>query len=495
MRIRFHGAIDEVTGSCYELVDEVMNLHVLVDCGLVQGEFGADDRNRRSFPFDPKTLTHVFLTHAHSDHSGLVPRLYAEGYRGTVYCTEETASLAKLVQLDSARLRLVPYSKKDVEAQRFHEPAQATTFRTACPVGKDFFVNYFRSGHMLGATSIRLLWGPRDQQKSITFSGDIGPNPEDEEVFPLAAFRMNPYWSDYLVVESTYGGTVREPLTTWERIGKLAAALGPALARGGTVIIPCFSLERLPDVLCDLTMLFARAAKVLHSIPVVVDSGIGLSAMKVMAKAIDRTLTKREGTQVRDVWLGRGIFRLLGLDRRSADDRELVLDALREMLLQDYRPRLPRAGGLENWRRIWRPGRVNGEPRQVPQGPAIVLASGGMCEGGPVQFYLRELLADPTTTVIFPGFCAPATIGGKLLEIRNVVGEQRLRLGGHWSSMVRAFASQRFERPSTRSTAIRPMPTRRVSSTGCGLPVQVSPGRRSLAPSSSRMARPNLAVS
>lgn len=432
MRIRFHGAIDEVTGSCYELVDEVVKLHILVDCGLVQGEHEADTRNMRRFPFDPRTLTHVFLTHAHSDHSGLVPRLYAEGYRGTVYCTEETASLAKLVQYDSAKLGFAPYSKEDVDAQRFHEPSNATTFRMVCPIATDFFAIFFRSGHMLGATSIQLLWGPRGPgQKAITFSGDVGPNREDEEVFPLTAFRMNPYRADYLVVESTYGGTVREPITTMDRISKLESAVGRVVVEGkGTLIIPCFALERLPDMLCDLTFIFAKASAQMNSIPVIVDTGLGTAALMVMAKAIERAYTLKDGKRVRDVWLGRGIYRLLGLDWQSGEHRDLVLDLVREMLLRGYEAKLPRTGALAHWRRIWTPGTSKVAERRLPNRPAIVLATDGMCEGGPVQFYLRSLLSDPSTTVLFPGFCGTSTIGGKLLEMRDLDEAQRRRLGG-----------------------------------------------------------------
>ncbi len=432
MKIRFHGAIDEVTGSCYELVDDVMKLHILVDCGLVQGEHEADVRNQRPFPFDPRTLTHVFLTHAHSDHSGLVPRLYAGGYRGSVYCTEETASLAKLVQSDSAKLGLAPYSKKDVDAQKFHEPSQATTFRMVCPIAADFFAIFFRSGHMLGATSIQLLWGPRGpNQKAITFSADVGPNREDEEVFPLTAFRMNPYRADYLVVESTYGGTVRESITAEDRIAKLEEAVRHAVVeRKGTLIIPCFALERLPDVLCDLTFIYSKTPSLMNSIPVTVDSRLGTAAMRVMAQAIGRSYTLRDGKRVRDVWLGRGIFRLLGLDWQSGEHRELVLDMVREMLLNGYEAKSPRTAALAHWRRIWTPGTSKVGELRVPQGPAIVLATGGMCEGGPVQFYLRSLLTEPTTTVLFPGFCGPSTIGGKLLEMRDLDEAQRQRLGG-----------------------------------------------------------------
>ncbi|HRE89617.1 MAG TPA: MBL fold metallo-hydrolase RNA specificity domain-containing protein, partial [Myxococcota bacterium] len=145
---------------------------------------------------------------------------------------------------------------------------------------------------------------------------------------------------------------------------------------------------------------------------------------------IERSYTLGDGMRVRDVWLGRGIFRLLGLDWQSPEHRELVIDAVREMLLDGYEAKLPRTGALAHWRRIWTPGTSKAEERRVPRGPAVVLATGGMCEGGPVQFYLRSLLADPTTTVLFPGYCSASTIGGKLLEMRNLDETQRKRLGG-----------------------------------------------------------------
>lgn len=432
MRIRFHGAIDEVTGSCYELVDDAMKLHLLVDCGLVQGELDADTRNRRPFPFEPATLTHVVLTHAHADHSGLVPRLYAEGYKGSVYCTKETAELAKLVQTDSASLGLVPYTKKDVARQQFHEPDAATGFGRKCPIAKDLFVEFYRSGHILGATSVTIRWGPKgDAQKTITFSADVGPNAEDREVLPLIGYRMSPARADYLVVESTYGATVRAPLTAEDRLG----LLGDAIERGtkdrqGTIIIPCFALERLPDVLCDLTVLFARQPARFANLPVVLDTSLGHSANRVMAEGLERSIVLKDGMRVRDTWLGRGIYRLLGLDWKDPDARNLVLDAVKEMLLPTYQRKHPRVGTLAHWRRIWVQQNRANNLRNTLSGPAVVLTTGGMCDGGPVQYYLLRLLADPSTTVLFPGYCGSATIGGKLLELKNLDVEQRRRIGG-----------------------------------------------------------------
>ncbi|MCC6623553.1 MAG: MBL fold metallo-hydrolase [Deltaproteobacteria bacterium] len=433
MRIKFHGPIDEVTGSCYELIDDVMQVHMLVDCGLVQGPPDAEKRNRAPLPFDPRTLTHVVLTHAHIDHSGLIPRLYAEGYRESVYCTRETAELARLVLEDCAQLGGVPYTKRDVARIKFHEPTKATSFGCYCPIGPDLLLRFYRSGHILGATSVTLHWGAKEATRAISFSGDLGPNVKDAEILPLMGYRMSPARSDYAVIESTYGGTVRPPISMEERLAQLAAALDRGLVeRRGVIVIPCFALERMQDVLCDLTFLFAREPERFADVPVILDSTLALKANQIMANAFERTTIVKDGTRASDTWLGRGLYRLLGLDRKDPDARPVVLDAVREMLTDRAETTRvtevphPAGGPLASWRRIWR----RRERQTTVTGPAIVLAAGGMCEGGPVQYYLLRLLGDPTTTVLLPGYCGPATVGGQLLAMKNLPREQRLRLDG-----------------------------------------------------------------
>lgn len=429
MKLRFHGAIEGVTGSCYELKDESMGVHMLVDCGMVQGELDHEERNRRRFPFEPRSLTHVVLTHAHADHSALIPRLYAEGYRGSVYALDETQRLAQIVQQDAAA-HGAPYKKAAVRKVAWHEPSSAL-FGNYCPIGTDLFLRFFRSGHIVGAASVSVSWGQRGAQRGITFSGDIGPNTEDAEVLPLLGFRMSPPATEYLVVESTYGGTVRPALTTVDRLAALERELDAALfERKGTVVIPCFALERTQDVLCDLTLLFMRNPAKYASIPVVVDSAMAAQAALVMADGFERTYVSKGGRKTPDAWLGRGIFRELGMNWREVGDHALVVDCVREMLDPGHIPKVERRGQVKHWRRIWERATKENGHRDKLVGPAVVLAGQGMCDAGPVHRYLKRLLPLETTTIIFPGYCGGSSVGGKLLAMALLPDEQRQRQGG-----------------------------------------------------------------
>ena len=197
MRLRFHDPLDRVTGSCYEMHDPLTGHHFLVDCGMRQGDPDADARNRGPLPFDADALQFVALTHAHLDHCGLIPRLYVEGFAGTVYATRETIALAKVVLRDAARQAGAPYTEMDVQRIKWHEPQRAV-FGDFCPVGQDLWLRFYRTAHILGATAVSVVWGPGPKpgdartQRSITFSGDLGDNADGDEHAALMRFRMHP---------------------------------------------------------------------------------------------------------------------------------------------------------------------------------------------------------------------------------------------------------------------------------------------------------------
>jgi metallo-beta-lactamase family protein len=212
MQINFLGPIDRVAGSCYWLKDEKLDVEFLVDCGIKQG--GAREENNewnrgKAFPFDPAGLDFVVLTHAHIDHCGMVPYLYKEGFDGPVHCTVETARLAKLMLRDSASRDETPFDRSDVNLVHWDTALETShgPFNHPFPVAEDVFVDFCRNGHILGSVSASIKWGPpkTEEQKSIRFSGDIGPSLEDEPLHPFLRFRMRDFQADYVVMESTYG--------------------------------------------------------------------------------------------------------------------------------------------------------------------------------------------------------------------------------------------------------------------------------------------------
>jgi metallo-beta-lactamase family protein len=423
MRIKFIGPLNRVTGSGYHLTDPATGHNLLVDFGMVQGEVDAEALNRGPLPFDPKALKQVILTHAHIDHCGLLPRLYKEGYSGSVYTLNETAELAKLVLRDAAKHDKTLYTQKDVDRIQWHEPGKAM-FGNPCPIGPDLFVRFFRSGHILGAASVTVMWGSRGSQRTITFSGDLGPNPDGRELLPLLAHGHTPVSSDYVVMESTYGGTTRPVVTAEERLDALDRALSAALFdRGGVVIIPAFAIGKTQDVLTDLHLLFALNSEKFGAIPVYLDAPLASRVGEVYAKAADRSFVCGRGEKVRPAWLGRALGQRLGIDLST--DAASLADCVKEMLLPDHVAMPERPGLGSSWRRIWTP--MPRDARSTLAGPAIVVTGGGMCEGGPVLEHFEHHLDDPRATVMLVGYAGPSTLGGALQELTRLPASERAR--------------------------------------------------------------------
>jgi metallo-beta-lactamase family protein len=378
-RLRFLGATATVTGSRFLV--QAGSARVLVDCGLFQGYKPLRLKNWAPFPVDPRSLDAVLLTHAHLDHSGYLPRLVREGFRGPVYCTEATQALCDILLPDSARLleeeaghaNAIGSSRHHPAAPLYTEADANAALRRLQPVAPEARVEIlpglhasFRlQGHILGAASVALEFAGR----RVLFSGDIG-RADDPLMFAPKARED----ADVLVVESTYGDRRHPP---GELGPQLAKALSPVLAHGGVVVIPAFAVGRAQLLLHELTRLQARGA--LPQVPLYLNSP--------MANAV---------TALYD--------RFPGAHRLEAAD----LDRIRR--------------GTRIVRSVEESKSLNRR-----HGPMILVAGSGMATGGRVLHHLKAFAPDRRNAIVLSGFQAGGTRGAALArgaETIRIFGEE-----------------------------------------------------------------------
>ncbi len=444
MKLRILGPLGRVTGSGYLL--EYNGRYTLVDYGLRQGEGEAGTRWNCAAPdFDLKLLDSVFLTHAHLDHCGNLPLLVRHGWRGKVLCTKETAALAGIVLADTLRRGGTSWSQRDLDRLSFEErgPRVLDHFY---PIAQDLWFALHRTGHIPGAVSVQLIWGPRSDQRSIAFSGDIGPAVEGRQTSLLNGHWMSPRGIsrrggapratpplDVLVMESTYGARSRDPVdgTMEARLGHLTGLLRRNREAGGVLVLPCFAVDRTQAVLADLHLLAAREPELFAGVPVYLDAPMASRVNEVYVKALGRRQAFK--TKVRPLWLGKPFFEQLGLDRRSPSDLELAEGMVRSMLLgrsgDDPLEGQEQHGSpvVRGWRALVEPD----APSSSLEGPAVLVTGGGMLMGGRVMNHLPHLLRDPRTTLALTGFCAPGTVGRTLAALTELsAGERELLPGG-----------------------------------------------------------------
>jgi metallo-beta-lactamase family protein len=259
-----HGGVGAVTGANFLL--EGAPGKFLIDCGLRQGDRFGEAENYEDFPYDPKVITALFVTHAHMDHIGRIPKLVRDGFRGTIYSTKETHLLTKIMFGDAlslltreAQQKQIPplYEQKDIDVALtlwqeipYHETKEIT---------EGFSVYVKDAGHILGSAMYEFHYG----EKKMLFTGDLGNSPSI-----LIKDTESPEGADYLLMESVYGDRNHE--THEERDSRFAEILTDTIKRGGAVIIPAFSLERTQDILYSLNNLVE--GKKIPSVPVFVDS-------------------------------------------------------------------------------------------------------------------------------------------------------------------------------------------------------------------------------
>ena len=385
--LTFLGGVGTVTGSKF-LLDHPSG-RVLVDAGLYQGLAAHRRRNWETFPVEPGTIDHVLLSHAHLDHTGYLPRLVREGFRGAVTCTAETADLAAIVLRDSAHLQeedaryaneagfsrhdpaLPLYDHRDVErALRLMAPA---SLGTPIELGPGATATLRPAGHILGSAIVQVETG----EHRVLFSGDLG-----RAHHPLLRPPADPPEAGTIVVESTYGDRTHPPADPH----RLADAICRTVERGGSVLIPAFAVDRTELVLLELRRLMGEGA--VPVVPVYVDSPMALAALDVYRRA-----ARRGGAELRD-----GACELVA---GFHVDGVPVVHAVHDV-----------AGSQ----------RLNN-----PGAPSIVISASGMATGGRVVHHLAHQLPDRRNCVILTGYQAAGTRGRQLVD-----GAREVKIHGRY---------------------------------------------------------------
>jgi metallo-beta-lactamase family protein len=442
MEVCFIGPIGKVTGSCTWMRDTQRGWSFLVDCGMQQGEMTATEWNQCNWPFKPSEIKFVILTHAHIDHSGLIPALYRDGFKGTVYCTRETAELAKLSLTDAAKFPDAPFKEKDVERIKWHEPQRKPLLGNFHPIDHDLFVRFFRVGHVVGAVSASIYWGSKGEgQKSITFSGDIGPYFEDEENLPLLRFNMNPAPSNFAVIESTYGRRVRpvEETDAEHRRANLRLLIDQAIERQGALVMPAFALGRTQNLLFDLSWIYLEDPEKYRAVTILIDSPSAMKMHDIVCEALSRTECTggHAGGKVRPMWLGKQLFRMLGLDDKDPLHHQRANEIIAMTLGMKATGDSEHKDLGNDMAKRWRPlckvvSRADREQliAEALGKPTVAVVSSGMCDGGPALAWLPRVLESARCQVALTGYCASGSAGGRLRSLENIPTSELVRHSG-----------------------------------------------------------------
>ena len=387
--ITFYGAAQEVTGSCHLLEAPGLG-RILLDCGMHQGGDAVERIQDEQFAFDPASIDAVVLSHAHLDHSGMLPRLCKEGFSGPIYCTRATADLLEIMLQDSVGLYLRDLERTNLRNSRRGKPllepiytqddvetvltlCQGHRYTQSIPLGEGGSLCFYDAGHILGSAIVEICLQDKGQEKRLVFSGDLGK--ADSVLMNVPA---RPGKADVLLVESTYGD--RDHRGEEDTVVQLRDILRETWRAGGSVMIPAFAVGRTQDILFHLGCLF-HAGELDHW-EVFLDSPMAIAV-----------------TRVYDRWL-----KLLdGEDVRHLSDEH-------KNSLEKFLPTLNMASSTDESMAI---NRI--------KGGAIIIAGSGMCTGGRIRHHFKQRIWDNRNTVLFTGYQARGTLGRILVDgARNI---------------------------------------------------------------------------
>ena len=444
MKMNFLGAVGVVTGSCTWLQDEERGWNFLIDCGLNLDESRGPNWNHGHWPFDPSLIQFVGLTHAHLDHCGLIPLLYKRGFKGPIYCTKETALIATKILEEQAKQEGSCYTSKDVAKIVWKPFRDDLPLAQPRPVNTDLFLRAYRSGHIIGAVSLAVLWGAQGpEQKSIIFSGDIGPGCEDQEGTSLIRHPWKPLPANYAVIESTYGNLVRstEQKSPDARRENLQRLLERVVEQEGTLLLPAFAIGRIQDVLFDLHAIVASDPKRFAPLKVLLDAPLASRIQPIVANALETSEVTGKNGKVRLRWLGKQVFRLLGLDDKNPDDIDTAIEICRQALNRKHdeiSARITQGNEVaRNWKALIQTPKELGLDRTTqPDGPTVIVCGSADGENGAAAKWLPTLLSNERNIIASTGYTSAASVMTRLMSLATTAKHERRRHTGNleWSN-------------------------------------------------------------
>lgn len=387
MKISFHGADHEVTGSCHLI--ECNGKRILIDCGLYQGSREMVEDNAQDFGFDPASIDFLLLTHAHLDHCGRIPLLVKRGFQGEIIATSASRELARLIMLDSANLQEEEAAYQTRKAARARgrnhstetiEPlysvldalnsmdnfGRVAAYNEMLDIAPGIRATFLDAGHILGSASIFLELEEKEHKRRVLFSGDLGYS--DRVILRNPA---TPPHVDVVIMETTYGD--REHKKLQPSIEELYQGIQDTFRRGGNVIIPTFALERAQEILYFLREGIAQN-KLSASTQVFLDSPMAISATEIFGRHPE-CYDAETAEYFRS---GKDVFSLPGLHFTRETAQSIALNNIK--------------------------------------GGAVIMAGSGMCTGGRVRHHLKQNLWRDDSSVIFVGYAAHGTLARRIID-------------------------------------------------------------------------------
>lgn len=380
MKIAFHGAARTVTGSKH-LLHLDSGKTILLDCGMFQGMGKETVQLNSEWGFDPAEIDYVIISHAHIDHTGLLPKLVKDGYNGKIYCTPATATLIKLLLIDSAHIQEMDVKYINKERAKEHKPpveplyteqdaANVFPLLETIPYGEHFKITkgvellYTDCGHILGSAAVNLRITEDGKETTLTFSGDIGRY-RDMILRSPAEFPQ----ADYIIMESTYGDRLH-PLMVTATETLLNQIKHTCLEKKGKLIMPAFSLGRTQEILYMLNRL--ELENLLPDVKYYVDSPLSTKITKAVKQYPDHFNTPTRKLLLKD----EDVFAFKGL--------EFIEEVEDSIALNDVK------------------------------GPCVIISASGMAEAGRIKHHIAHSIDNAANTIMLTGYCEPHSLGGRL---------------------------------------------------------------------------------